>query len=296
MIPRFIKQNNVIGPYYSKLRNIINLIFLAKELGKYDEIILNDRRAGFFSIYFQTLAALQVCKWNNQNLKLNYIHGPYFDPEKKSSTWWENYYGKSEYNFALDGRTPKNMLVIEDYEMMRRLAYAGTEMNRRRAYRLIQSLVPIKDIQSEIDDFYRRNFIDDYVIGIHYRGTDKVSGTSAELGRVPYEFVVHWMKKFDGKTSKFFIATDEEGFLKKCLSEFNTKIVATNSTRSKNDTSIHLNITTGSHCQLGKQALIDAILLSKCSFLLRCDSNLSLASLFFTPQLQSINLTEEYFK
>ena len=296
MATNFLKYNRVFAPLYYEVRNLFNLICLANEFCNYDKIVLNDRRAGLFSLYFQAIAALQVCKWNKQSLQLNYIHGPYFDTKEKTSSWWQNYYGKYEYDFSISKKDAPKTLIIEDYEMMRRLAYAGTEMNKWRANKLIRLLVLKCEIEEAIGEYQSKNFDNAKIIGVHYRGTDKVSGKNAELERVPYEYVFQMMRKYDSITDKFFIATDEDNFLKECFSQFHNKIIFTESIRSKSNDCIHLNNLMDSPCRLGRQALIDAILLSKCDFLLRCDSNLSLASLFFNPDLASINLTASYLK
>ena len=296
MITRLLNKNSFCANVYLEVRNLFNLSCIANEFRKYNTIVLNDRKAGFFSIFFQTLAAINVCKWNKQNLKLNYTKGPYYDPQENTSSWWENYYSQFEFDFSTTRGHDSKIRYVEDYEMMRRLAYAGTEMNKLRANKLMQLCVLKYDIQEEINQYECLNFKGKKTIGIHYRGTDKVSGGNPELERVPYEYVFQLMSKYESNADNFFIATDEEDFLNECSSRFSNKTLFTQSIRSKNNLCVHLGNSTDSPCRLGRQALIDSILLSKCNYLLRCDSNLSLASLFFNCNLKSINMTEKYLK
>ena len=61
---------------------------------------------------------------------------------------------------------------------------------------------------------------------------------------------------------------------------------------SSDGTAVHRNRRGPSKYEIGKEALVDSLLLSRCDFLLRTESNLSVASLFFNPALGSVNLTE----
>jgi hypothetical protein len=133
------------------------------------------------------------------------------------------------------------------------------------------------------------------IIGVHYRGTDKVMGPYRELERVPYEYVFKLLDQCS-REKFFFIATDEEEFIQTANMRYPGRVIFTNAQRSRDAYSVHLSKNAISPFFLGSQALLDALLLSRCDFLYRCDSNLSLASLFFNYKLKSINMTEQYLK
>lgn len=90
---------------------------------------------------------------------------------------------------------------------------------------------------------------------------------------------------------KIFIASDEEMFVQFMTDEFGDLIFYNqNVMRSKDNTPIHLK--KNSPYDNGKNALIDSVLLSRGSVLIRTSSNLSLWSTFFNPDIPVIALNE----
>src|SRR5690606_31893810 len=120
-------------------------------------------------------------------------------------------------------------------------------------------------------------FSDQFMIGIHYRGTDKIT----EASYISYDKVLQEIKnqiKNIKVDFKIFIATDDQNFLDYIKSYFKYKydIVYLNYYRSSNNLPIHINPTKDySAYKIGEDALMDCILLSKCNILIRTHSSLS---------------------
>jgi hypothetical protein len=87
---------------------------------------------------------------------------------------------------------------------------------------------------------------------------------------------------------KIFVATDEEPFLEFMQKKFPGKVAAIDAIRSKNGAPIHTSARNG--YKKGEDALIDCILLSKCSKLYKMASNLSDVSMRFNPFVPVIHL------
>jgi hypothetical protein len=256
-------------------------------------LVLKGRHAGFFSMYFQVLGAYRLCKLNRQKLVVDFDSGPYFDPSRPERSWW-SYYFKDTASIVSDIHpdvlSRKECRIIDTTDMQRKLAHLAAAMGRKQAGRLADG-IPLRDeIRMRIDEFARVHFANRFVIGLHYRGTDKVIRESV---RVEYDLLSRILQRLIDDEIHFhlFVATDESGVLEFLKDLCGERILSLDVSRSGDETPVHLKKTHVSPYLLGLEALMDALLLSECDFLLRCDSNLSQASLFFNPRLETVNLS-----
>ena len=162
-------------------------------------------------------------------------------------------------------------------------------MTREEGHGLIERYIRITPyIQMKIDTFVEQNFEDYFIIGVHYRGTDK----DTEAPRVSYEDVFleisKALNKIEEHEYKIFVATDEQAFRYLFPEQFPLQVIYTDSIRSVNGEPVHMS--QGNNYQKGEDAVIDCLLLSKCNFLIRTSSNLSYCSCFFNPTLPFILL------
>lgn len=166
-------------------------------------------------------------------------------------------------------------------------------ISKARAAALTKKYIhPKETIQKAVKEFIELYFADAFVIGVHYRGTDKQ--TEAEL--LPYEKVADAIEKeilnHQG-SCKIFVATDEEPFLKYVNQRFPGQILCLNAIRSEDGKPIHL--ASKQPYQQGLEAMMDCLLLSHTHLLIRTASNLSLWSTFFNPNLPVIQLTSSIY-
>jgi len=89
--------------------------------------------------------------------------------------------------------------------------------------------------------------------------------------------------------AKFFIATDEQGFIEAAFARYGYDIIYCEQIRSTTKEAPH-NMKEIPNYIKGKNALFDCILLSKCRSLIRTTSNLSYASVLFNPSIEVINV------
>jgi hypothetical protein len=97
------------------------------------------------------------------------------------------------------------------------------------------------------------------------------------------------------KNSKIFIATDSQNVFLKFKKRYKNRLIYWNSIRSFNETSLHVKTKTNkkfSRYKLGEDALIEAMLLSRCDFLIRNESNLSATACIFNMKLKQLNLSQ----
>ncbi len=244
--------------------------------------------SGMFGVFLTALGALDF--YENEGyggIYFNLNSGFYYDASV-GPNWWEYYFEPLGLSGNVLTRQALTLSQVYDFAF-------GTllHMPRQRGFELIQKYVVVKEnILDEVAQFKRDNFQDSYVIGMHYRGTDKIR---LEVNKLSFEYITEAIKKTiqsvpEDKQNNYrlFIATDEQQFLDYIFQKFNCPIIYTNALRSTDDIAIHdrAGYENGySNYLKGKEALIDCLLLSQCDFLIRTESNLSRAAELFNPTL-----------
>ena len=101
----------------------------------------------------------------------------------------------------------------------------------------------------------------------------------------------------DGKRDGLiFLATDDSRVVPEFCACFGDRVRFQNATRSSDDRSIHGHRDTGLNLgpyKKGREALVDALILSQCSFLMRCFSFLTNYSLCINPDLKFLDLDKQ---
>lgn len=212
--------------------------------------------------------------------------GIYYDPER-GPNWWEYYF--EPINF---GQVSKKEIHIQDAQIAD-FGYRFLDQPRKKGYELIQKYIKVKPhIQYKVEDFVQNEFGSSFIIGIHYRGTDK----STEAPRVPYEKVYEAISEVMNEIPndcKIFVATDEQAFLEDICQMYPGMVIFTPSYRSENGKPVHLDKLLNNYIK-GEDAVIDCLLLSRCHFLIRTVSYLSAVSAFFNPDVPVITLNSLY--
>lgn len=207
----------------------------------------------------------------------------------KGNNWWEYYFQPIRIS-----KTQPNKTVHLDFFGLDKLGIHG--VSRERGHYLIKKYIKIKEeIQDKADIFYKKNLQNSYVIGIHYRGTDKI----IEAPRVSYEAV--WIKILEVidklrlgriKNMKIFVATDEEQFISFIRSKFND-VYSTEATRAADSLAVHIFHNQDPY-KNGEEALIDCLLLSRCQVLIRTESHLSTTALMLNLDIIPYTLNKCY--
>ena len=210
------------------------------------------------------------------------VNGLYYDPGR-GNNWWSYYFEP-----VLVGERGDS--TISHPTRADAIAASSTRlrMKRTEAVALVNKYIRVKQpILDKVKQFQDAYFQDAYVIGVHYRGTDK----KKEAMRLPYETVLEKIGEQipTDRPCRIFIATDEASFLTAALAAFPNRVIATEARRVDGTTGVHF--TYRNQYAMGEEALIDALLLSKCNCLIRTSSNLSLWSTYFNPDLPVILLS-----
>lgn len=245
-----------------------------------DSLMLVSRDAGFFSVFMDVVNTLEAYDAGIiRGVQIDFKKtGLYYDANI-GDNWWEYYFEP----ICLGDLTPplKNSSGLGEYYFHKPYPYLLHNQTIQKYVQLIPAL------EDELNSFIMENFTDHYMIGVHYRGTDK----RTECGRVSYERMLNVIENQIAKSPrnwKIFIATDEDGFLKTLEEKYQGRICYIDAQRSMDEsTPLHTDPSVN-HYLHGKEALLDCILLSRTNLLIRTCSNLSECCKYFSPYQQVI--------
>ncbi len=243
---------------------------------------------GFFSVFNTVLGALDHYEKSPHcnGLVVDFEDQGFYYDQARGSNWWQYYFEP----IRLGSKDHEKRFPT--YKKITFSLMAQFDMTRHRGHELIKRYIHLKPhIKAKLNDFVKKHFQGQHVVGVHYRGTDKkceaAEVTYAEVANKIGEFIKH------KKNTKVFVATDEKPFLSFMHEKFPGKIIATDAIRSQNKLPVHISLDKHSY-QKGEDALLDCLLLAKCSKLIKMASNLSDTSLRFNPAIQAVHLNTSF--
>jgi hypothetical protein len=255
---------------------------------------------GFFAVFMRTLSMVD---WARRKGKEPVVYWgavfPYYQQQGyfgEKNGW--NYYfqpiskiayqsGDTVYQSPRtpdDGPTPENIMTYDE-----------TFHNdlKWHFHEVIKNNIRIQPrILKRIWNFYVENMSGKTVIGIHLRGTDKhVDATPVDPEAI--FAVAKQIAEPLGNSCRFFIATDEARLLDLAKEKLGAdKVLSYNSERSEDGQPVHLaQAKKGkplAKAVIGEQVLIEAQLLSKCTYFLHTTSNVATAVMLFNPRIHSV--------
>jgi hypothetical protein len=170
----------------------------------------------------------------------------------------------------------ENRNLIFDDQLLETFRYASSKY---------AALKP--DLKKAIEDFKKLNFKSP-ILGVHYRGTDKIQASIGHEANPPMEEYIKATKKVikEKLCESIFLSTDQEEFLIRFKQEIDIPIYCTNGYRKVNldGYGIHTEINSvdqirkNHHYQLGCEVIIDTGLLAECDYLIHGHSNITNAA------------------
>ncbi len=244
---------------------------------------------GFYAQFIVVLGLLaHFEKWRGEIAGIRVDFGDaglYFDPSLGRNSW--NYFFEA-IEISRDTRAVEQALDARDQY---RYFETGESLPRQRAAKLIARYIHVRPaILGKVGEFAHTRFRGFDVIGVHYRGTDKWT----EAQRVAYEDVRAAVRSAvdavgDGNF-RLFVASDEQAFVDFMASSFPEKVISWETRRSTDGQPIDLRME--DNYRKGEDAVIDCLLLSRCTRLIRTRSSLGLSATFFNPDLPVVVLNE----
>ncbi len=256
-----------------------------------DIILVPGVGTGMFAVLDEALTLVAGYEWGYfSSIEINFEKmGLYYDAAH-GANWWTYYFSPIKIG---EQKVHPQKISSVSYDTI--LHPETSKINRLEANQLIKKYFHIKShIKKMTDQFVKDNFDNHYIIGIHYRGTDKIS----EAPRVSYEKTTEELNRvietLNEKDYRIFVATDEAAFLKHIKTKFPRKIIYNKEAiRSLDGKPVHFDDSQNKY-EIGENALIDCLLLSRTNILIRTSSNLSRWSTYFNPHIPVIEISKRY--
>lgn len=258
---------------------------------------------GIFFNVVNVLGFLRYCEKNNiDSFEVNFAKKGHYYEETLGPNWWQYFFEPIQAETF--GTKVCRFLKLKKPTKVsqRQIAFFNYDgeyyLPRHKAHALIKKYIRIKpEIEQEINQFKEKHFDGAFVIGIHYRGTDKYTEAAlVDYARVK-ESIDEAIATHGEGPIKIFVATDTQKFLDYIRPFYPDQIVTTDATRSTDGNPLHYGVQTKEelyHYRQGKETVIDALLLSHTDYLIRTSSNLSLCSSFFNPDIPVVELSKKY--
>lgn len=245
---------------------------------------------GFFSWFKGAIGFLNFFEKNKKSgryegAEIFFTGGPYFEQER-GQNWWEYYF--EPISLLPDGSKTTTTVTMSLAKFS--IEACKVSFSRQLAHSLISKYIRLKpDIQNEVDAYVQNNFEGYFVIGIHYRGTDK-SDETIHISRNRIYSELEALLKHAKRECKIFVATDEQDFLEEIERKYDV-VIALPMQRSSNGVPLHLGNQLVSPYTRGKEALLDCLLLAKSDIMIVwTQSNLSSAASDFNPNMPVVIL------
>ena len=249
---------------------------------------LNLNGAGMFSVFNYVCGVLHDYETHEYSgVEVNFGENSLYYDADYGPNWWEYYFERIQIGDST------NAPIKEVNNRYGKYANFNRERPRQEVNQLIQKYFKIKEpILAKVEGFVTENFGDYHIIGIHYRGTDKMTVAP----KVPFPNVLAYVNKYIAANNidhfKLFVATDEQPFIDFIEAAFPDQVLIYSTLHSEDGTPLHYRPT--NHFLQGEEALIDSLLLSQSDVLIRTTSNLSLWSGFFNPTLPVIQISKRF--
>lgn len=262
-----------------------------KNKRKYFYIIKRDKGSGFFSNFYFVLNHLKIAS------KFNFI--PFVDMKTfktiynektgllKNINAWEYYFNqvsnfkiqeiyKSKNVFISNNLLPKNT----NFEWVKDISLKRT----------FKKYIRIKsNYIKESINFAKKNF-KKKTLGVHFRGTSYKTAKNHNF-QPNVKIMINLIEKIFIKYNykKIFLITEEKKYLNSVLKKFKEKVVYYNSYRSCKDDAFKIYPRKNHRFKLGKEALIETLIMSKCDGILSTTTNVVKAAEFLSKKKQKIH-------
>lgn len=262
--------------------------------GKPQYVVINhheNEQRGFFSIMDYVFTCID---WMESYPE--YYAGFEIDFKDKG-LYYDARYGQNYWSYFFkpvqvgDPTNCKRVNLTSEFKGLNR--FRNEELDKFIVAERVQRLMHLTDeMEAEIQNFIDVHFRDQYVIGLHYRGTDK----KFEARRISYKEILREVLAEIEKSPEnwhLFIATDEQPFLDYMIKMFPGRVSYLEGIeRSNGKRAIHF-FNKSPYLQ-GKSAVMDCVLLSRTDILLRTCSNLNRWSTYFNPFLKERELSKRH--
>jgi hypothetical protein len=275
-----------------KLNNPSNLVsFGEKNHNKKFYLIRVEPGGGFFSIFFSILINIELA------IKRKYIpfvdlenfHTKYNQKKKIRNTYnsWE-YYFKKISNYNLREIYQSKNVYFSKKKIDTRKHIKDHEFCKYK--KIITRYIKINNfIKKKVENFAKINFNGKKVLGVHFRGSDMKTTPSHPFPPtfIQVTFLIdNFLNKYG--YDKVFVVTEQLNYFHRLKKKYKNKIIFFNSFRSNKKKIFNITSRHNHRYLLGRDILIETLLLSKTDIIISSKTNVSKAALLFSKKNKKI--------
>ncbi len=287
-----LNTNNLFNKYHKCETKKYS--FGEKNSDKIFYVIKRTPGTGFFSNVLFVINHLMVAKKNNYISIVDMENFPTIYNEKnqifKTNNSWEYYFENLNETKLEEIYQSKNVIITSNkFEVFFEQDLISEEI--KKTFR--ENLKIKKKFEKIISIFANKNFKDKRVLGVHFRGTSYKgsAGHPFPATKIQIFNLINKLIKNE-KYEKIFLVTEEENYKNFLNEKFKDKLIFINSSfRSNENNAFKIYPRKNHRYKLGREALIEANLLSRCDGLVYVTSNISSAAIAW-----NLNNTQKRFK
>jgi hypothetical protein len=215
---------------------------------------------------------------------------------KNTLNAWE-YYFEPINKYKLEDVFKSKFVIVVDGKTRKKSEFDTFKVSEKENYQIFKKYIKIKkEIKNEAEKFLKKNFFNKKVLGVHFRGSDMKTQE-----RHPFPSSLKQITSFidyeinNNDYNRIFLVTEELDYIEKLKLKYKDMICYNSSYRS-NDPDIFKNHKRKNHRYLiGKENIIDMLLLSKTKTIICTNSNMADASSFLTKsKIRLIQINNGY--
>ncbi len=243
---------------------------------------MSCKARGFFSLFNEILDTIALYGTSDISVVLNHTHYN----ERETDNMWDYYFEPVQNVSKRNYKASFNIRPFRDHRIMespKKIALLHEVLQKR--------VVVKKEIQQDADAFYAQHLSGHTVIGVHFRGYDVADNfaiVSHLLRKAPPE---DYCSVLDSTPFDYvFLATDDMPAYEFFQKRYPGKVISFSRLRDDTKKVVLAHSDKFSKKELGREVLIDCLLLSRCNILLHGSSNIPAAAKFLNPALKTVNL------
>ncbi len=279
---KIFKKKNISIPKYI-LRSYQELQFCSfgkKNKDKIFYVIQRKIGGGLFSNLLYVLNHLVISEKFNfvPVIDMENFEGFYNEKYKVNKTFnsWE-YYFEQPANYSLEEVYKSRNVIITSNKTFKNYKFRA-KIKHKQIKKVFKKYIRFKkDILTEVEKIIKNlNINKANTIGLHWRGTDHKflpNHPQPPSRKQIFERITGSIK--NNLSKKIFVVTEDPDYLKILKKKYNNKILYLNSFRSTKSSDFSNFVRKDHRYKVGKESLIETLILSRLNYLICSESNIS---------------------
>ena len=204
---------------------------------------------------------------------------------------WD-YYFKPINKYKLSDVYKSKFVIISDNKTNGQKEFDAFKNLGQKHYNIYKKKIKFKSyIINKVNLFLEKNFKNQKVLGVHFRGTDMKTQERHPFPATTYQIINlinYEIKK--NNYSKIFLVTEESKYLKILKKIYKDKLCYANSFRTNKNNIFEQNSRKNHRFKIGEENIIDMLILSKTNKIICTNSHLPDASKFINKKIKLIEI------